>query len=260
MIFDSSLSTLIRSHRWGSDQTPPTPEWLEATFHQHPQPLGRLLKYKKYVFPHLVGLEDDFFKGKHHLRFRRGLPWFQGECTAKSLGFSVNSANPRTPNIAQSFGGRGSSNAEPHSSWLQSPSMGIMIHWKISSYHHVYLPKAVLKKKDSHFTTSIWFFQEVPPTGEILKIFGKLPSKSSSFRAVEWQTSTSPWLSKPNANCSVLLFQPLSVRKSHHSVHYKKWSSENPPKILVKFGALPPGATGKTPPQTAATRIVAVER
>ena len=120
--------------------------------------------------------------------------------------------------------------------------------WFTETYHHItmLLPKVVLKKK-THISQLPWFFQEVPPTGERLKIFRQLPSKSSSFRAVEWQTSTSPWLSKPNANCSVLLFLPLSGRKSHHFVHYKKWSSENPPKNLVKFGALPPGATGEDP-------------
>lgn len=84
--------------------------------------------------------------------------------------------------------------------------------WFHERYHHItmFFTKGRLP----------WFFQEVPPTGEILKIFRKLPSKSSSFRAVEWQTSTLPWLSKPNANCSVLLFSTSFSEKKHHSIPF----------------------------------------
>lgn len=132
--------------------------------------------------------------------------------------------------------------------------------WFTETYHHItmFLPKVVLKKK-THISQLPWFFQEVPPTGEILKMFGKLH-----------QILKLPCCRMANINFTLtfkakrkLFSSPFSTsfsEKKYHSVHYKKWSSENPPKILVKFGALPPGATGKAPPQTAATRIVAVER
>ena len=46
--------------------------------------------------------------------------------------------------------------------------------WFTETYHHItmLLPKVVLKKK-THISQLPWFFQAVPPTGEILKIFGK---------------------------------------------------------------------------------------
>ena len=60
----------------------------------------------------------------------------------------------------------------------------------ITSYHHGKIPL----EKNLHLFIYHNFhdFQKVPLTDEILTFSEKLPSKSSSFRAVEWQTSTSP--------------------------------------------------------------------